>query len=126
MSIWLLEVKGSLHHLIEKLGVGKSESELTEPQRLLRRVAQLAGPEQPTWASGAFIYLMPGEVDAARMAIGRHGVQLQSKHILVSPSLKPLVTLALAATPDDQGREGFLLRRAGTIITEEEIRLDGQ
>ena len=69
---------------------------------------------------------MPGEVDAARMAIEGHGVQLKSKHILVSPSLKPLVTLALAAKPDDEGREGFLLRRAGTIITEEEISLSGQ
>ena len=134
--MWLIVVRGSLRHRIEKLGVEKPQAELAEPQKLLkeaaRAVAQEAAwtdqdaqdqPERPEWARGAFVYLT--EEDARRMpeALGDRHLEFQSKHILASNSLRRIVKMALAATPDVAGREGFLLRRAGAIDSEEEIRL---
>ena len=122
--MWLMVVRGSLRHRVEKLGVEKPQAELTEPQRLLR---EAAGPvpesQRPGWASGAFVFL--NEEDARRLpeALGDRHLEFQSKHILASNSLRRIVKMALAATPDVAGREGFLLRRAGAIDSEEEIRL---
>ena len=135
MSVWLLVAKGSQRHLIEKLGLEKSDYELTDPQRLLREAAQAAAQEadeqpleepleRPKWAKGAFIYLTREDAKVAPKVVEEKEVQLQSKHILVSSPLRRLVKMALAATPDVQGREGFLLRRAGAIDTEEEIKLE--
>ena len=134
MSVWLLVAKGSLRHRIEKLGLEKADSERTELQRLLREAAQAAAqeadeqppenpPERPKWAKGAFVYLTRGDAKRVPKAIAETQVELQSKHILISSSLRRIVKMALAASPDLPGREGFLLRRAGAIDTEEEIKL---
>ena len=140
MPVWLMIAKGSLRHRIEKLGLEKADAELTEPQRLLREAAQAAAqvqeadeepdeehrpPERPRWAKGAFIYLSKGDARVMPKVIAEKDFLLQSKHIIASHSLRRIVKMALAAQPNIEGREGFLLRRAGTIDTEEEWKLPG-
>ena len=63
-DVLLMVVKGNLRHRIEKLGIEKSESQLTEGQHRLREIARLkkfgsCRPERPDWARGAFFYLTP-------------------------------------------------------------------
>lgn len=138
MSIlWLLVVKGNLRHRIEKLGVEKADSELTEDQRRLREIAlqqfevgkdagqegQQQHPERPHWANGAFVYLTDEHAAAIQQAVKENCIQLQSKHVLVSEEHRDLVKRVLATGPQGSGREAFLLRRAGAVESEEPVRL---
>ena len=76
-------------------------------------------------AKGAFIYLTKEDALVVPKFIAEKALLLQSKHILASNSLRRIVKMALGAMPELQGREGFLLRRAGAIETEEEWKLPG-
>ena len=63
-DVLLIVVKVNLRHRIEKLGIEKLESQLTEGQQRLRAIAGLekfgsCPPERPDWARGAFFYLSP-------------------------------------------------------------------
>ena len=110
VDAFLLVVKGNLRHRIDLLGVEALEEALDETQRRLRSFVRAlpatedpgSCPERPDWASGAFVCLRPHEMEVARR-IFEHpcqgGVQLQSKHVLVSRDLYPLVKELLDAKP---------------------------
>lgn len=134
-GLWLLVVKGNLRHRIEKLGVEKADSDLTEDQRKLREYAQLQvqgfgsekgacqeHPERPPWANGAFVYLTPEHAADIFQAVDESALVLQSKHVLVSDEYRDLVKRVLATGPQGSGREAFLLRRAGAVEREEEVQ----
>jgi len=119
-NICLLVVKGNLRHRIEKLGMEKSPPQLSEDQAKLREIAvemgfDCATPERPDWAGGAFVYLTRYHVGLIDATVQGHGLQLQSKHVLVSEEYVELVKTVLVATPGGSGREAFLTRRAGVI-----------
>mmetsp|Transcript_17392 Transcript_17392/g.47462 ORF Transcript_17392/g.47462 Transcript_17392/m.47462 type:complete len:720 (-) Transcript_17392:152-2311(-) len=127
-NVWLLVVKGNLRHRIEILGVEKPSAELSDEQKALRHAATeqrfnsdvvCQFPERPPWANGAFVYLTPEHAADIQTAIDEHGVRLQSKHILVSEELKPILKKVLDAKPDGHNREAFLRRRAGAIERED-------
>jgi len=133
-DVWLLVVKGNLRHRIDKLGVEKADADLLEGQRRLREVARLqnfgpgqAGepehPERPAWATGAFVYLTPNHAAKICEAVEVSGLQLQSKHILVSEEYRALVKEVLATDPNRTGREAFLLRRTGAVEREDRVNL---
>ena len=115
--VWLLVVRGNLRHRILLLGVEKLEEALTEPQRRLRIAAREQGfdaepPERPAWANGAFVYLTQEHAVDIQQAIRESGVQLQSKHILISGEFKDALKAALDVKPAGSGREAFQIRRA--------------
>jgi len=133
-DVWLLVVKGNLRHRIEKLGVEKADADLSQGQRRLREAARLqnfgpgqAGepehPERPAWANGAFVYLTPNHAAKICQAAEVSGLQLQSKHVLVSEEYRALVKEVLATGPNGPGREAFLLRRAGAVEREDRVNL---
>ena len=100
----LLVTKGNLRHRIAKLGIEAPSETLSEDQRHLKRVAEaqffddeaeVGGAEQPkerpAWAGGAFVYLNEADVLVARDEVKKDGVTLQSKHILVSSDIFPVL-----------------------------------
>jgi len=121
IGVVLLVSKGNLRHRIAKLGTEVPETELTEVQRELRRVAVAQNfdvdtpPERPGWANGAFLYLEPEHAAAIEKVVKQYGLKLQSKHVLASEGLKSLVIRALQEGPEGPGREAFLMRRAGFV-----------
>ena len=131
----LLVTKGNLRHRIAKLGTEAPPETLSEDQRHLRRVAeaQFFGDEaevgkaerpkeRPAWAGGAFVYLNEADVLVARDEVKKDGVTLQSKHILVSSDIYPVLKQVLEARPSGSGRDAFLTARAGAIQEKRELR----
>ena len=121
-------VKGNLKHRIQKLGTEKDWLDLNPDQRLLRRIAIKQGvqsliPERPSWANGAFLYLLPEHAREIQKVVEHQGVFLQSKHILVSPTLVNALELCLQAKPEQAGREAFLVSRAGMVQSEQRLLL---
>ena len=126
--VWILVVRGNLAHRIEFLGVEKADGELSELQRVLRHAALEQGfgsdpPERPDWANKAFVYVTQEHAGHVRDAIRLCGIQLQSKHIVVSNHLFLTVTAALKATPTGTKREKFEKRRAGAVSDIQRIRV---
>ena len=94
--VWLLVVKGNLRHRIDWLGVEHDYEILNETQRCLRdSVRDIYSleicPERPVWAGGAFVFLLPEHEECAKELIDQEILFLQSKHVLVSASLKSMV-----------------------------------
>ena len=147
---WLLVVKGNLRHRIDLLGVEGEYKALNETQRGLRDIvrggrpasdsldssappatdsldsSEQPCPERPVWAGGAFVFLLPEDVEIVKEVIEQRGIFLQSKHVLVSDGLKSMVKELLEAKPPGSGREAFLKRRSGDVEKEERIALPEQ
>ena len=126
--VYLLVVKGNLKHRIQKLGTEVHKDDLTDIQKVLRKIAEdqrwgSFPPERPSWANGAFLYLTREHAGLIKGAVERQGVHLQSKHILVSPTHRGVLSAALSARPASYGREAFLVARAGMIQTETRLVL---
>ena len=127
-QILRLLVKGNYRHRIIKLGAENSQQDLSEPQQLLKEIAyrmpiseSLDGlRERPSWSNNAFVYLAPlHAAEIQEMLESGICLDLQSKHVLVSEEYKDLVKDVLAACPKGAGRELFLTRRAGVVVSEE-------
>ena len=147
---WLLVAKGNLRHRIDLLGVEGEYKALNETQRGLRDIvrggrpasdsldssgppatdsldsSEQPCPERPVWAGGAFVFLLPEDVEIVKEVIEQRGIFLQSKHVLVSDGLKSMVKELLEAKPPGSGREAFLKRRSGVVEKEERIALPEQ
>ena len=113
------------------LGTETDEVKLTEAQKKLREAAdeQWKGHwdgrylERPDWANGVSIYLKPEHAAMIRYVLDAEGVQLQSKHVLLSEELLEIVEVTLRARPVGPGREVFLKQRAGAIRQKTPITL---
>ena len=128
-DVLLMVVKGNLRHRIEKLGIEKSESQLTEGQHRLREIARLqkfgsCPPERPDWGRGAFFYLTPHHAAKIQDVTKAKEIELASKHVLVSREYRMILKGVLEAAPAGSGREAFLTRRAGVIETETVIKIE--
>ena len=60
--VWVLTVKGSLAHKIQKFGIEKlAHEELAGPQQRLREAVEAqqfdGKPGRPDWAKGAFVFV---------------------------------------------------------------------
>ena len=138
-DVWLLVVKGSLKHRIDILGVERPRHELTEAQRQLHEAAEKCHDEfpswwegsvdhkdcvfeRPPWARGAFVYLTAEHAAGIQDAIEEGDLQLQSKHVLISDSLRPTLTRVMDEKPQESGREAFLKRRV-TVEQESVVTL---
>ena len=135
----LLRIRGNLRHRIQRLGTETDANQLIESQKTLRRIAKqmpfgaprkvhFDGPrtvlDRPGWANGAFVYLSAEHCKGIEKAIRDAGVQLQSKHLLVSPEYKHVVKEVFDASPEAADRTGRkLFRRAAVIDAEEKIYL---
>ena len=111
---------------------------MTEAQRLLHDAANLqahawgtnldpeAKPERPQWANKAFVYLLPQHAACIERVVKEAGIEVQSKHIVVSQDFKEIVERALADEPEGfTGRERGQIHRAGKISEESRILMPG-
>ena len=134
-KVYVLTIKGNYRHKLLKLGIEKAHEKCTEKQKKLATILKESGLLQrwpptwqggrPPWAGGACLYLTPAAVksfawgdDALRKKV--LGVRLQSKHIVCSCLFLKIVEEALHDAAESRnstfdGREAFLIRRAGTI-----------
>ena len=64
------------------------------------------------------MFLLPEHEECAKELIDQEILFLQSKHVLVSASLKSMVKELLDEKPQGAGREAFLKRRSGVVEIE--------
>ena len=132
--VWVLTVKGSFAHLIQKFGIEKlAHEELTGPQQRLREAVEAqqfdGKPGRPDWAKGAFVFVTVAHAasieDVMQEWQTRTGNELMSKYVIVSDSLKETVIEALSGEPPAGliGRDAFLYQRCGEIAQDERIKL---
>ena len=131
-DILILTVKGNLRHRIEKCGIEKTHTRLSDCQRRLCQIAreQQVGEDKlarPDWAGGAFVFaaqhhapVIQERLEGWMRAQGRN---FQSKYIFVSASLKDVLDTALDSPAPDgmNSKERLNWRRCGGI--REEIRI---
>ena len=135
MPILVALVKGCLDHRLDKLG-GES-SDQAEFQQALYHIGEAQGfvnvkrsimtgapqPERPLWAGGAMIYCHPLHADALKAFLyPRNGMvneefgSLESKYIVFSAELWPLIKEALSHIPDHRNcQECYQHQRAGNL-----------
>ena len=143
-GFYIFVMKGSLDIRLRTLGVGSpGQKDLSGCQLLLRLVAKIQmgcftegqdwrmvttitgtyhwGPERPSFANGAVVYLHPRDCPTLEEWCRTKQVTLQSKHAVVSAEYMPLFGAALRESekcvppcPDD-GRQRFMTRRASTV-----------
>mmetsp|Transcript_1607 Transcript_1607/g.4146 ORF Transcript_1607/g.4146 Transcript_1607/m.4146 type:complete len:583 (+) Transcript_1607:84-1832(+) len=135
-DVRVLVVKGNLRHRIQKLGIELPDDELTPQQRQLRQIAnsipdehvgpitKFASKARPDWCGGGFAFLTLDHGEWVPQIVRAYGLQLQSKHIVVSSDFRDLLKDTLEETPvgaKGPGREAFLTRRAGVIAADEPL-----
>jgi len=135
-DVRVLVVKGNLRHRIQKLGIELMDHELTPQQRQLREIAnnipdehvgpitKFASKARPDWCGGGFAFLTLEHGEWVPQIVRAYGLQLQSKHIVVSSEYRELLKDTLEETPlgaKGPGREAFLTRRAGVIAADEPL-----
>ena len=143
-GFYIFVMKGSLDIRLRTLGVGSpGQTDLSGCQLLLRLVAKIQmgcftegqdwrmvttitgphhwGPERPSFANGAVVYLHPRDCPTLEEWCRTKQVTLQSKHAVVSAEYMPLFGAAMRECENcvppgpDNGRERFITRRASTI-----------
>jgi len=123
MPVKLLELKGGLRHLVEKLGVESPEVNLNEDQKSLRRIAVMQNfchdkPARPSWAKDAFVYVTVDDAANLEQAVKESGIELKSRHVLVSDDHLELLKAVISAPAIGTGREAYQRGRAGAVASE--------
>ena len=143
-GFYIFVLKGSLDKRLRALGVASpGQHGLTESQLLLRLAAKIQigyftngedwrtvttttgifrwGPERPSFASGAVVFLTPRDCPVLEHWCRTEAVQLQSKHAVVSAEYMQVFATAMreceACVPPGsvEGREKLITRRRSTI-----------
>eukprot|EP00929_Paragymnodinium_shiwhaense_P094557 TRINITY_DN55180_c0_g1_i2.p1 TRINITY_DN55180_c0_g1~~TRINITY_DN55180_c0_g1_i2.p1 ORF type:complete len:553 (-),score=82.50 TRINITY_DN55180_c0_g1_i2:210-1868(-) len=119
-AVWILTIKGNSKHLIEQLGVGKAEDELSADQRNLRSIAKKQNfdssePGRPEWACGAFVFVSVGHAAEIRDAIAESSLELKAHHVLVSGKYMSLMEKVLKTPVGESVRERYQSSRKGAM-----------